>query len=147
MRYSIQHNNTTTTAPSLRGMGCHKTPKMSGAKRLLTRCRLCRKWTCWTSSEARKAVSKGMYRDLNIDDGEGLSTLVTWNSSSEITWCGNSFATWLFWDPMYHLLANSSTGCKAVDCGRKNGVSGQPNDVALRRFVSTNDCDLAVSKI
>ena len=48
---------------------------------------------------------------------------------------------------MHHMLANSSTGCKAVDCSRKNGVSGQPNAVALWCFVSTNDCDLAVSKI
>ena len=48
---------------------------------------------------------------------------------------------------MHHLLANSSTGCKAVDCGRKNGVSGQPNAVARRRFVSMGDCDLPLSKI
>ena len=48
---------------------------------------------------------------------------------------------------MHHVLANSSTGCEAVDCSRKNGVSGQPNAVALRRFVSTNDCDLGLSKI
>ena len=48
---------------------------------------------------------------------------------------------------MHHVLANSSTGCKAVDCGRKNGVSGQPNAVAQSFFVSKNDCDLALSKI
>ena len=48
---------------------------------------------------------------------------------------------------MHHVLANRSTGCKAVDCGRKNGVSGQPNAVARRDFVLINDLDLAVSKI
>ena len=48
---------------------------------------------------------------------------------------------------MHHVLANSSTGCKAVDCGRKNGVSGQPIAVARRRFVPTNDRDLGLSKI
>ena len=48
---------------------------------------------------------------------------------------------------MHHVLANRSTGCEAVECGRKNGASGQLIAVALRRFVSTNDCDLAVSKI
>ena len=48
---------------------------------------------------------------------------------------------------MHHLLANRSTGCKAVECSGKNGVSGQPNAVARRRFVSKNDCDLALSKI
>ena len=48
---------------------------------------------------------------------------------------------------MYHLLANSSTGYRAVNCGRKNGVSGQPNAVARRRFVPTNDRDLGLSKI
>ena len=48
---------------------------------------------------------------------------------------------------MHHMLANSSTGCKAVDCSRKNGVSGQPNAVASRRVVPTNDRDLPLSKI
>ena len=33
---------------------------------------------------------------------------------------------------MHHVLANSSTGYRAVNCGRKNGVSGQPIAVALR---------------
>ena len=47
---------------------------------------------------------------------------------------------------MHHMLANSSTGCKAVDCGRKNGVSGQPNAVARRRFVPTNEIAILVSK-
>ena len=45
------------------------------------------------------------------------------------------------------MLANSSTGCKAVNCGRKNGVSGQPNGVARRRFVPTNEIGILVSKI
>ena len=40
---------------------------------------------------------------------------------------------------MHHVLANRSTGCKAVDCSRNNGISGQPNAVASRRVVSTND--------
>ena len=48
---------------------------------------------------------------------------------------------------MHHVLANSSTGCMAVDCGQKNGVSGQPNAVALRRFVPTNEIGILVSKI
>ena len=48
MRYSIQHDNITTTAsvgkvgPGLshspRGMGCHKTTILSAPKRLLTLC-------------------------------------------------------------------------------------------------------------
>ena len=47
---------------------------------------------------------------------------------------------------MHHMLANSSTGCKAVDCGRKNGVSGQPNAVASRRVVPTNEIAILVPK-
>ena len=47
---------------------------------------------------------------------------------------------------MHHALVNIFTGCRAVDCGRKNGVSGQPNAVAARRFVSTNDRNLSLSK-
>ena len=48
---------------------------------------------------------------------------------------------------MHHLLANRPTGCKAVECSGKNGISGQPNAVAQSFFVSKNDCDLALSKI
>ena len=48
---------------------------------------------------------------------------------------------------MYHLLANRSTGCEAVECSGKNEISGQPNAVAQSFFVSKNDCDLALSKI
>ena len=45
------------------------------------------------------------------------------------------------------MLANRSTGCVAVEYTGKNGVSGQPNAVARRRFVSTNDYNLPLSKI
>ena len=48
---------------------------------------------------------------------------------------------------MHHLLANRSTGCEAVECSGKNGISGQPNAVAQSFFVSKNDCDLALVKI
>ena len=97
---------------------------------------------------AHKRVSNLIHGDITIDGRECLSTLFRQIFTlPAVSFVIGSCNRWPFWGTMHHVLANRSTGCKAVHCSQKNWVSGQPNAVARQHFVWTNDWYLPHSKI